>query len=394
MLLTEATLLVVDDEQAIRDSIVGYLEDSGYKVLQAENGQQALTLYEKTPPDLIICDIRMPVKDGLSLLRTIMERTDEVPVIVVSGVGVMTDVVEALRLGASDYLMKPIADLGVLEHAVERGLERSFLVKENYRYRVELESRNEELQDHVDRLKLDLQAGRAVQQRLLPEFPLTQNHFRISHQMVPSNYLSGDLVDYFQVIPGKLVFYMADVSGHGASSALITLLIKNQIDRLKDEMENNASDVLLNPAEVLRQTNLELIRTQTGKHATMFYGVIDTTDNVLDYASAAHFPAPVLCAGGACQSIEPESLAVGLFDDAVFENRRQKTDGFERLSVVSDGFLELLDDGSLQEKERHLLELGADPTHTMEHVLTQMTGQGKAHSASDDITVLIIERVR
>lgn len=158
-------------------------------------------------------------------------------------------------------------------------------------------------------------------------------------------------------------------------------------------MENDASDIVLNPAQVLRQINLELIRTQTGKHATMFYGVIDTEDNVLDYASAAHFPAPVLCINGACQGIEPESLAVGLFDDAVFENRRQKLDGFERLSVVSDGFLELLDDVSLQEKERHLLELGGDPTHTMEQVLTQMTSEGRTRSASDDITVLIIERV-
>lgn len=393
MPLTDATLLVVDDEQAIRDSIVAYLEDSGYDVLEAENGQQALALYEKKSPDLIICDLRMPVMDGLSLLRRIMELTDEVPVIVVSGAGVMTDVVEALRLGASDYLMKPIVDLGVLEHSVERALERSFLVKENYRYRVELESRNQELQDHVDRLKLDLQAGRAVQQRLLPEFPLTHDHYCISHQMVPSNYLSGDLVDYFQVIPGKLVFYMADVSGHGASSALITLLIKNQIDRLRDEMENDASDVVLIPAQVLRQINLELIRTQTGKHATMFYGVIDTEDNTLDYASAAHFPAPVLCTRDVCRAIEPESLAVGLFDDAMFENRRQKLDGFERLSVVSDGFLELLADVTLQEKEAHLLELGADPTHTMQHVLTQMTSEGKTRSASDDITVLTVERV-
>lgn len=393
MSLTDATLLVVDDEQAVRDSIVAYLEDSGYGVLEAENGQQALALYEQKAPDLIICDLRMPVMDGLSLLSRIMEQTDEVPVIVVSGAGVMTDVVEALRLGASDYLMKPIVDLGVLEHSVERALERSLLVRENYRYRVELEARNQQLQDHVDRLKLDLQAGRAVQQRLLPAFDLTHDHYRISHQMVPSNYLSGDLVDYFQVIPGKLVFYMADVSGHGASSALITLLIKNQIDRLRDEMENDASDAILIPAQVLRQINLELIRTQTGKHATMFYGVIDTEDNTLDYASAAHFPAPVLCTQEACRAIEPESLAVGLFDDAMFENRRQKLDGFERLSVVSDGFLELLTDVSLQEKETHLLELGADPTHTMQHVLAQMTTEGKTRSASDDITVLMVERV-
>lgn len=393
MQITDSTLLVVDDEKAVRDSIVAYLEDSGYQVLEADNGQTALELFEQKSPDLVICDLRMPIMDGLQLLRRIMEVTDEVPVIVVSGAGVMTDVVDALRLGASDYLMKPVVDLGVLEHSVERALERSLLVKENYRYRVELEARNQELQDHVDRLKLDLQAGRAVQQRLLPEFPMEHGSYRINHRMVPSNYLSGDLVDYFQPVPGKLVFYIADVSGHGASSALITLLIKNQIDRFRDEIEADTSDIVLSPAQVLRQINLELLKTQTGKHATMFYGVIDTEEERLDYASAAHFPAPVLCTRESCRSIEPENLAVGLFDDAHFENRTIKLDGFERLSVMSDGLLELLDDASLQEKEAHLLELGADASHTMLSFLTQMTNEGKTQSAPDDITVLTIEKV-
>jgi len=393
MLLTDSKLLVVDDEKAVRDSIVAYLEDSGYTVLEADNGQTALELFERESPDLVICDLRMPVMDGLRLLRRIMEVTDEVPVIVVSGAGVMTDVVEALRLGASDYLMKPVVDLGVLEHSVERSLERSLLIRENYRYRVELEARNQELQDHVDRLKLDLQAGRAVQQRLLPEFPLEHGGYRVNHRMVPSSYLSGDLVDYFQPVPGKLVFYVADVSGHGASSALITLLIKNQIDRYRDEIENDASDIVLIPAQVLRQINLELMKTHTGKHATMFYGVIDTEEGRLDYASAAHFPAPVICTRQVCRAIEPENLAVGLFDDAHYENRRLDLDGFERLSVMSDGFLELLDDSSLQEKEAHLLELGADPTHTMVDFLTQISESGKTQSAPDDITVLTVEKV-
>lgn len=393
MQLTDSTLLVVDDEKAIRDSIVAYLEDSGYRVLEAENGQAAMVLFEQQMPDLVICDLRMPLMDGTALLRRIMEITDEVPVIVVSGAGVMTDVVEALRLGASDYLMKPIVDLGVLEHSVERALERSLLMKENYRYRAELEARNQQLQDHVDRLKLDLQAGRAVQQRLLPEFPLEHDQFRITHRMVPSSYLSGDLVDYFQVVPGKLVFYIADVSGHGASSALITLLIKNQIDRFRDEMENDLSDLILMPDQVLRQINLELIKTHTGKHATMFYGVIDTEECRLDYASAAHFPAPVLCTVDQCRAIEPENLAVGLFDDAQFETRHMSLDGFERLSVVSDGFLELLDNASLHEKEVHLLELGADPTHTMLDVLKQLADSEKTRAVADDITVLAVEKV-
>lgn len=393
MPITDAKLLVVDDDQAVRDSIVAYLEDSGYSVFEADTGDAALALFEQEALDLVICDIRMPVMDGLTLLRSIMEVTDEVPVIVVSGAGVMSDVVDALRLGASDYLMKPIVDLGVLEHSVERSLERSLLVRENYRYRVELEARNQELQNHVDRLKLDLQAGRAVQQRLLPEQPLERGGYRINHSMVPSSYLSGDLVDYFPVPQNRVVFYVADVSGHGASSALITLLIKNQIDRLRDEIDNGSSDVVLHPSSVLALINQELLKTQTGKHATVFYGVLDTSSGQLSYASAAHFPAPVLSFAHAVQALEPENMAVGLFEDVTFNGRALSLAGFKRLSVMSDGLLELLDDRSLQEKEAHLLELGADPSHTMLQFLAQMTERGKTQAVPDDITVLTVEKI-
>lgn len=393
MPITDAKLLVVDDDQAVRDSVVAYLEDSGYSVLEADNGEAALALFEREALDLVICDLRMPVMDGLTLLRRIMEVTDEVPVIVVSGAGVMSDVVDALRLGASDYLMKPIVDLGVLEHSVERALERSLLVRENYRYRVELEARNQELQNHVDRLKLDLQAGRAVQQRLLPEKPLERGGYRINHRMVPSSYLSGDLVDYFPIPDERLVFYVADVSGHGASSALITLLIKNQIDRLRDEMDTGSSDMVLHPAQVLALINQELLKTQTGKHATVFYGVLDTARCRLNYASAAHFPAPVLGMQHSVQALQPENMAVGLFEDVDFSGHEVALDGFERLSVMSDGVLELLDDPSLQEKEAHLLELGADASHTMLNFLAQMTERGKTQAVPDDITVLTVEKI-
>lgn len=392
MAINDATLLVVEDEKAVRDSIVAYFEDSGYRILEAANGSEGLTIFERDLPDLVICDLRMPGMDGLQLLNRIMETTDETPVIVVSGAGVMTDVVEALRLGAADYLMKPVVDLSVLEHSVERALERSLLFKENYRYREELEKRNQELQDHVDRLKLDLQAGRAVQQRLLPRFPLTQGDFKVQHDMEPSTYLSGDLVDYFELGPNQLVFYIADVSGHGASSALITLLIKTQIDRYRDELENNTSDIVTNPGQVLRQINLELLKTQTGKHATVFYGVIDTVEERMEYAMAAHFPAPIVCFESDCQLIQPESLAVGLFDDSSYESRTLDLKGFRRLTLLSDGIFELMQETTLAEKETRLLELGADATHTMHHYLARLREQGKTANAPDDITVLTVEK--
>lgn len=392
MAITDSTLLVVEDEKAIRDSIVAYFEDSGYRILEAANGTEGLAIFEQEQPDLVISDLRMPGMDGLYLLNRIGENTENIPVIVVSGAGVMTDVVEALRLGAADYLMKPVVDLSVLEHSVERALERSLLLKENHRYREQLEQRNKELEAHVDRLKLDLQAGRAVQQRLLPRYELIQGSYHVCHDMEPSTYLSGDLVDYFELGTSKLVFYIADVSGHGASSALITLLIKTQIDRYRDELENETSDIVMNPGHLMRQINLELLKTQTGKHATMFYGVIDTLEDTMDYSIAAHFPTPILSTESESIVIEPESLAVGLFDDASYVTHHIDLTGFRQLTLLSDGIFELMDENSLAEKEKRLLELAQDRTHTMLDYLAQLRKDGSTVDAPDDITVLAVTK--
>ena len=111
---TSATLLIIDDDEVVRASLAAYLEDSGFSVLQASNGIQGLQVFEQQSPDLVICDLRMPQMSGLELIRQITERSPQMPVIVISGAGVMSDVVEALRLGAADYLIKPLEDLAVL----------------------------------------------------------------------------------------------------------------------------------------------------------------------------------------------------------------------------------------------------------------------------------------
>ena len=101
-------IMIIDDDDVVRASLAAYLEDSGFKVLQANNGLQGLEVFQQEGPDLMICDLRMPQMGGLELIRQVTERTPDLPVIVVSGAGVMNDAVEALRLGAADYLIKPV----------------------------------------------------------------------------------------------------------------------------------------------------------------------------------------------------------------------------------------------------------------------------------------------
>ena len=157
-----AKILTIDDEYVLRQSIVAYLEDSGFTVFESDNGASGLETFYREKPDLILTDLQMPNLGGLEVLAEITEKAPNIPVIVISGAGDMNDVIEALRLGAWDYLTKPITDLAVLEHAICKAIERGKLIEENKIYATKLEH-------NLRILEEDQAAGRSVQMRLLPE---------------------------------------------------------------------------------------------------------------------------------------------------------------------------------------------------------------------------------
>lgn len=144
------TILIIDDEAALRDTLSDYLEDRGYRVLAASDGKAGLELFAGEDPDLVLTDLIMPGTGGLDVLRWVGELSPETPTVVVSGTGDIRDSVEALRLGAWDYLSKPIGDMAVVSHAVSKNLERARLRRETRLYREHLEelvaSRTEELE--------------------------------------------------------------------------------------------------------------------------------------------------------------------------------------------------------------------------------------------------------
>lgn len=149
-------ILVIDDEIAIRESISDFLEDSGYSVIQAEDGSVGLKAFRSMKPDVILVDLRMPVVDGLDVLANVSKESPDTPIIVVSGTGVLEDAIEALRLGAWDYLTKPIYDMAVLQHSINKALERADLIRENLRHKEYLEemvkSRTADLEKRTEEL--------------------------------------------------------------------------------------------------------------------------------------------------------------------------------------------------------------------------------------------------
>ena len=134
-------ILHIDDEDSIRLSIQGFLEDHEYEVISAENGRIGLELFRTSNPDLVLVDLRMPEVDGLDVVSEVNKLAPETPVIVVSGTGVIADAVRAIQLGAWNFIEKPIQDMSVLLHAVSNGLERARLIRENRDYQENLEQK-------------------------------------------------------------------------------------------------------------------------------------------------------------------------------------------------------------------------------------------------------------
>jgi len=136
-------LLIVDDEGSVRRVFAEYLNEK-YSCETAADAQEALDWLSREPFALVITDIQMPGIGGVELLRKIIEQYDDTAVIMVSGVDRTQRVIDAIRMGAYDYLVKP-CDLDVLELCVDRALERRTLLRNARKYKDDLEKRNEEL---------------------------------------------------------------------------------------------------------------------------------------------------------------------------------------------------------------------------------------------------------
>ncbi|HTP05168.1 MAG TPA: sigma-54 dependent transcriptional regulator, partial [Nitrospirota bacterium] len=153
-----AKILIVDDEELVRLNLRALLEDLGYCVVEAADGREGLDTFDREGPELILADLRMPVMDGLSMIAALREKNTETPIIVVSGTGTMQHAVDSLRLGAWDYVIKPIQNARGFEVVIERALEKARLLKDNRLYREHLEElvreRTEALRKAHDELEL------------------------------------------------------------------------------------------------------------------------------------------------------------------------------------------------------------------------------------------------
>lgn len=377
-------ILVIDAQVEDLQRLANYLSAKGYIVHAASTFVEAIELIRMTPPDLIFADVS---NDEISRLPCVMHNSSQIPLVVVSNTDSSGDVVACLRAGATDFILKPVKDYASVDHVIGRILDKIRLAKQNKHLQEELEIGYKKLTAGIQELRADQKAGLQIQRKMLPKVRKKVCGYLFEHRIKPSLYLSGDFLDYFNLDEHRSLFYFADVSGHGASSAFVTVLLKNLTMRLKRNIRRSSSDDLSNPARFLQRVNQELMSTDLGKHVTIFVGVIDSRSNELSYSVGGHFPLPILSFNGQAEYLEGKGVAVGLFPKPQFEvYHKILPEGF-KISVFSDGILEVLPEMSLSDKEKLLLEVVSTHEDSIDSLLVSL-GLDRYDNLPDDIAVL------
>ena len=397
------SLLVVDDDELNRDMLSRRLVRKGFDVALAADGYEALRAVERGGLDLVVLDVMMPGLNGVDVLREIRRTFTPaaLPVIMATARDGSAEVVEALALGASDYVTKPI-DFPVVLARIETQLALKAAFDEIRRLEQSLADRNRSLTAANRRMGRDLEAAARVQLSALPPEDPTYPGVEFAWLYQPCEVLAGDFLNVVPLGGGLVAFYVLDVSGHGVASSLLAVtlgrLLSPPADRSTILVEGPERRPVA-PSKVLDELNRRFpFDVDTEQFFTIFYGVLETATGRVRYASAGH-PGPILLPGGGSASVlDGAGFPVGLVETPVAEHELSMAVG-DRLVVYSDGLLEAAGPGNnnmfgtsriaeaLQSTSGGTLResLAASVVAALEH-----SGEGEF---ADDVSVLGLRRL-
>lgn len=389
---SKGNVLLIDDNPARAKALADTLMGAGYSV-NVENDclSTDFELGGESELDVILCELNMQDLSW-SEARYALSRMDvQVPAILLSDTADAELMTTALRLGASDLFLRPLDDEKALFKSIDRCIRQRSMGRELRESRQHLEAANLELRATVQVLEQDQQAGRQVQMRMLPSTPLTLGDYEFSHKVIPSLYLSGDFTDYFTVGDHHVAFVMADVSGHGSSSAFTTVLLKNIFARKRSDLLRRNDHSIMDPLAMLQRANQELLELGVDKFATMVIGVLDLKNNFLRYSIAGHLPLPVLVSPEGAEFLQGEGPAVGMMDEVQHVVYERKMPERFTLAMFSDGILEILPPDNLLDKEAHLLSLFGPAGQSHDSLVSDL-GLDQVRDAPDDIAALFLRK--
>jgi sigma-B regulation protein RsbU (phosphoserine phosphatase) len=403
-------VLILEDNPADAELILHELQRAGFEPdWQRVDTEPDYLAHLEPTLDIILSDYTMPQFNALRALQLLRESGLDIPLIIVSGTIGEDLAVYTIKQGAADYLLKD--RLRRLGPAVVQALEQKQLRNERqraedelHRLNAELERRvlerteelwaiNKQLHETLRKLEEDEEAGRGIQFQLLPLEKEVYNGFEFSRVLQPSAYLSGDFLDYFEIDENFLGFYFADVSGHGISSAFVTVLLKSFFSQFIEKYQQVKDQTILNPSKILEQLNKEICAKNLNKYLTIFYAIIDKKDDKLVWCNGGQTPFPIIFDSKDVKYIRKNSCPVGLFTFSEYQPLELPLPPEFIIMLFSDGILEILPQKTLKDKQIFLLSIINRMDTTINSIIEQLDLSSK-NNLPDDITLLMVKRRR
>jgi anti-anti-sigma factor len=394
-----ARILVVDDEAVIRTVLVAALKRGGYSdVVAANGGLPAQRQLLAGTFDLVITDISMPDMDGLALMRWALETLPGPPAwIILSGDATFQNAVKAVKLGAFDFISKPLTEFDSFLVAVRNALRQRQLLADQARLTAELarhvmrlEQALHLLSTQAEIIHLDLQRAELIQRTLLPARPPRDGRFAFNALYRASHKVGGDLYDVLPIDDRTCVFYVADAAGHGISAAMVSVLFK-----LSLAVREPGTGALIPPAKALAAVNARVFRecAAPGLFITAALCALDTETGELSVASGGHTPLLLQRGGHELEYIPRTGPALGLAGEQTYGTFVTRLGPGDRLLLYTDG----LTDPRTNARGLSLIELGAmlaapadSPQARLEHLAAEVFRRTGAPLLEDDLTLLLV----
>jgi sigma-B regulation protein RsbU (phosphoserine phosphatase) len=374
------------------------------ELLEAEDGLAAQAILEEREVDLVVTDLMMPRLDGLGLIRWANEHRPGSAWIVLSGLESFDNAVEAIHLGALDFLSKP-PHFERLRLAVRNALRQRTLEAERQRLGKALSEANVALEDRIGQLEemcrlledqahmldRDLAQAEVIQRALLPREAPELDGFCVDTFYRPGNRVGGDLYDVFPIDDHLIAIAIADACGHGVSAAMLSVLYKlhmrTNARRESPGMAMRGTGPPRRPAELLGHVNRALRKDLPGPgmFVTSAYALLDTRTRKLTLSSAGHPPVLWKRDAASIHQLERTGPALGLYGDAQYEEVEIDLAHGDQLLFYTDGLLDL---SPLEDAAKRFAEFDGDQPQDLLRALFDPSSTYVGER--DDVTMLML----
>ncbi|MEN8189907.1 MAG: fused response regulator/phosphatase [Thermodesulfobacteriota bacterium] len=389
------TILAVEDNPVNRTLITALLRKEGYRVLEAENGRIALQLCDKLVPDLVLLDISMPEMDGFEVLEALQNdhTLASIPVIMLTTIQDTDAKTRAFSLGAVDYITKPFVREEVLAR-IKTHLSISSLTHS-------LHEINRELLEKQETLLSNLHAAAAVQENLLPDRLPDCPGFRFASYFEPSHLVGGDLYNITELSGGEIGIYVLDVSGHGASAAMMAALVSQALSPASSifgqQVTADNDNTSPSPGHIFATLNNEFPIERFNLYFTIFFFQFNPETRNYRYSCGGHPPAFLLEPEGNVTQLDKGGPMIGLGKlGPGWQEGSGRLGHGERVYFYSDGLFGYPDKEGNPFGKKRLIETlesqaGKDLDLSVEGIMEKVMAFGDHRPSPDDITLVAME---